>query len=50
MSEIQNKIFDHISKNENTELKALLTAYNGHVDFTDENGEFMKSSQIYAVV
>lgn len=39
MSDDKAKIFDHISKSEISELKAKLTAYNGSVDFTDENGE-----------
>lgn len=39
MSDDKAKIFDHISKSEINELKAKLTAYNGSVDFTDENGE-----------
>lgn len=41
MSE-ESSIFEHISKNEITELKAKLTAHNGSVDFTDENGELLR--------
>lgn len=37
---MENKwIFDHISKNEIAELKTGLNAFNGSIDFTDENGE-----------
>lgn len=35
----EKQIFDHISKNEISDLKAKLTAHNGSVDFTDENGK-----------
>ena len=40
MSEDKSQIFEHISKNEISELKAKLTSYAGSVDFTDENGKF----------
>lgn len=39
MAEANKVIFDLISKSEISELKAKLTAHNGSVDFTDENGE-----------
>lgn len=40
-------IFDHISKNEIAELKAGLNAFTGSIDFTDENGELVRSLEIY---
>ena len=36
---MEELIFDCIAKNNNSELKANLTAFNGNVNFTDENGE-----------
>lgn len=39
MENIQQQIFDNISKCSTAELKAILTSYNGKVDFYDENGE-----------
>lgn len=35
---IQKEIFDHISKNDISGLKAKLISFKGSVDFTDENG------------
>lgn len=48
MSEIKTQIFDHISKSEIAELKAKLTAYNDSVDFTDENGKFLRKWKKFA--
>jgi hypothetical protein len=37
---MESEIFDVISKSDVAELKAKLTAYNGKIDFYDENGKF----------
>lgn len=44
-STMDTQIFDCIAKSDITELKAKLTAYTGSVDFTDENGKFVKNSR-----
>lgn len=36
---MEKNIFDSIAKNNINELKVNLAAYNGGVDFTDDNGE-----------
>lgn len=36
---MESEIFEVISKSDVAELKAKLTAYNGKVDFYDENGK-----------
>lgn len=38
---IQKEIFDHISKNDISGLKAKLISFKGTVDFTDENGNYL---------
>jgi Mor family transcriptional regulator len=40
--EQQQGIFDAIAKSDINDLKAKLSAYNGSVDFTDDNGEQAK--------
>lgn len=47
MQESNKQIFDHISKNEISELKAKLNAYKGTVDFTDNDGKFILYTEIF---
>ena len=44
---IQKEIFDHISKNDISGLKAKLISFKGSVDFTDENGNYMGILQFF---
>lgn len=46
MSELQKEIFSCIAKSDVDELKKKLAAYNGSIDFTDDNGRFKKSLRI----
>lgn len=45
MSELQKEIFSCIAKSDVDELKKKLAAYNGSIDFTDDNGKYEKSTR-----
>jgi len=45
MSELQKEIFSCIAKSDVDELKKKLSAYNGSIDFTDDNGKYEKSTR-----
>lgn len=40
--ESNSKIFDCIAKNDSEKLKIELAAYNGCIDFYDDNGKLIK--------